>query len=137
MSFCYYTLSSCIKTVTAKPLVITGLPRSGLIFGTLLIVTYHYSQQLFTASQVPFLKVPKLTREVIPDDALKALLSAPPDTKIGRRDKLILILLYDSAVRVSELLSMNVSSVNLEISIPYLRFKLKNNAYIFLFYRES
>ena len=74
-----------------------------------------------TASRVPFLKVPKLTREVIPDDALKALLSAPPDTKIGRRDKLILILLYDSAVRVSELLSMNVSSVNLEVSIPYLR----------------
>lgn len=61
-----------------------------------------------TASRVPFLKVPKLTREVIPDDALKALLSAPPDTKIGRRDRLILILLYDSAVRVSELLSMNI-----------------------------
>ena len=74
-----------------------------------------------TASRVPFLKVPKLTREVIPDDALKALLSAPPDTKIGRRDRLILILLYDSAVRVSELLSMNVSSVNLEVDIPYLR----------------
>lgn len=89
-----------------------------------------------TASQVPFLKVPKLTREVIPDDALKALLSAPPDTKIGRRDKLILILLYDSAVRVSELLSMNVSSVNLEISIPYLRFKINNVIFIF-FYRES
>ncbi|WP_347027536.1 site-specific integrase [Blautia wexlerae] len=29
-----------------------------------------------TASRVPFLKAPKLTREVIPDDALKALLSA-------------------------------------------------------------
>lgn len=74
-----------------------------------------------TASRVPFLKVPKLTREIIPDDALKALLSAPPDTKTGRRDRLILILLYDSAVRVSELLSMNVSSVNLEADIPYLR----------------
>lgn len=89
-----------------------------------------------TASQVPFLKVPKLTREVIPDDVLKALLSAPSDTKIGRRDKLILILLYDSAVRVSELLSMNVSSVNLEVSIPYLRFKINNVIFIF-FYRES
>ena len=74
-----------------------------------------------TASRVPFLKVPKLTREVIPDNALKALLSAPPDTKIGRRDRMILILLYDSAVRVSELLSMNISSVNLEADIPYLR----------------
>lgn len=65
-----------------------------------------------TASRVPFLKVPKLTREVIPDDALKALLSAPPDTKIGRRDRLILILLYDAAIRVSELLSMNVAITN-------------------------
>ena len=74
-----------------------------------------------TASRVPFLKVPKLTREMISEDALKALLSAPPDTKIGRRDQMILILLYDSAVRVSELLSLNVSSVNLDAEIPYLR----------------
>lgn len=74
-----------------------------------------------TASRVPFLKVPKLTREIIPDDALKALLAAPPDTKIGRRDRMILILLYDSAIRVSELLSLNVSSVNLDANIPYLR----------------
>lgn len=73
------------------------------------------------ASHVPFLKVPKLTRETIAEDDLKALLSAPPDTKIGRRDRLILILLYDSAVRVSELLSLDVSSVNLDAEIPYLR----------------
>ena len=53
-----------------------------------------------TASHVPFLKVPKLTREMIAEEDLKALLSAPPDTKIGRRDQMILILLYDSAVRV-------------------------------------
>ena len=57
-----------------------------------------------TASHVPFLKVPKLTREVISEEDLKALLSAPPNTKIGRRDQMILILLYDSAIRVSELL---------------------------------
>ena len=74
-----------------------------------------------TASHVPFLKVPRLTREMISEDDLNALLSAPPDTKIGRRDQMILILLYDSAVRVSELLSLDVSSVNLEAEIPYLR----------------
>ena len=74
-----------------------------------------------TASHVPFLKVPKLTRELIAEDDLKALLEAPPNTRIGRRDQMILILLYDSAVRVSELLSLNVSSVNLDAEIPYLR----------------
>jgi site-specific recombinase XerD len=74
-----------------------------------------------TASHIPFLRVPKLTREMISIDDLKALLSAPPDTKIGRRDQMILILLYDSAIRVSELLSLDVSSVNLKAEIPYLR----------------
>lgn len=74
-----------------------------------------------SASRVPFLRAPKLTREIITEEDMKALLSAPPDTKIGRRDQMILILLYDSAVRVSELLSLKVSSVNLDADIPYLR----------------
>lgn len=34
---------------------------------------------------------------------------------------MILILLHDSAIRVSELLSLDVSSVNLDAEIPYLR----------------
>ena len=57
----------------------------------------HISLQsvVLTASRVPFLKVQKLTREMISENDLKALLSAPPDTKIGRRDHMILILLYD------------------------------------------
>lgn len=73
------------------------------------------------ASHVPLLKVPKLTREIIHEEDLAALLAAPPETKIGKRDKMILILLYDSAVRVSELLSLDVRSVNLEAEIPYIR----------------
>lgn len=79
------------------------------------------------ASHVPSLKVPKLTRETIAEEDLKALLSAPPDTKIGKRDRMILILLYDSAVRVSELLSLDVQSVNLEAVIPYIRIYGKGN----------
>lgn len=74
-----------------------------------------------TASHVPFLKVPKRIREIIEEEDLAALLSAPAGTKIGKRDRMILILLYDSAVRVSELLSLDVQSVNLEAAIPYIR----------------
>lgn len=73
------------------------------------------------ASHVPFLKVPRRIRETISDEDLAALLSAPPNTKMGRRDQMIMILLYDSAVRVSELLSLDVRSVNLEARIPYIR----------------
>ena len=74
-----------------------------------------------TASHVPFIRVPKLTRETISVEAMSALLSAPPDTKIGKRDRVILILLYDTAIRVSELLSLDVRSVNLTAEIPYIR----------------
>jgi len=73
------------------------------------------------ASHVPFLRVPRLTREIIGEEEHSALLSAPANTKIGKRDRIILILLYDSAVRVSELLSLDVRSVNLEAAIPYIR----------------
>lgn len=74
-----------------------------------------------TASHVPFLKVPKITRETISEEDLSALLSAPPNTMIGKRDQMILILLYDSAIRVSELLSLDVRSINLNVPIPYIR----------------
>ena len=52
---------------------------------------------------------------------MAALLSAPPATKRGKRDQLILVLLYDSAIRVSELLDLDVRSVNLNAEIPYIR----------------
>lgn len=74
-----------------------------------------------TASHVPFLKVPRLTRETISEDGLLALLSAPPNTRVGKRDRMILILLYDSAIRVSELLSLDLRSINLDVPIPYIR----------------
>ena len=45
----------------------------------------------------------------------------PPATKRGKRDQLILVLLYDSAIRVSELLNLDVRSINLNAEIPYLR----------------
>ena len=49
------------------------------------------------------------------------MLAAPSDTKIGKRDRMILILLYDSAIRVSELISLDVRSVNLVAELPYIR----------------
>lgn len=74
-----------------------------------------------SASNIPHLRTPKKTRETISKDDMAALLSAPPATKRGKRDQLILVLLYDSAIRVSELLDLDVRSVNLNAEIPYIR----------------
>ena len=74
-----------------------------------------------SASNIPHLRTPKKTRETLSKDDMAALLSAPPATKRGKRDQLILVLLYDSAIRVSELLDLDVRSVNLNAEIPYIR----------------
>jgi len=74
-----------------------------------------------TASRVPYLRVPKITRETIGENDFAALLMAPPNTKIGLRDRVIMILLYDTAIRVSELLGLKVQSLNATASVPYIR----------------
>ena len=80
------------------------------------------------ASKVPFMKGPQKVKETINPDDLAALLSAPSDkTKIGIRDKTILILLYDSAIRVSELRELKIDSLKLNESIPYIRVRGKGD----------
>jgi len=73
-----------------------------------------------SASHVPLLKEPKKNRSIINDEDMAALLAAPSETKSGIRDKVLLILLYDSAIRVSELLDLKVSSLNLNSTTPCL-----------------
>ena len=50
-------------------------------------------------SQISPCKTIKKEKPILSDDALAAILSAPPNTKFGVRDRAILILLYDTAVR--------------------------------------
>ena len=73
------------------------------------------------ASKVPRIREPKVTREIIREADFNALLAAPPNTGIGIRDRTMMILLYDSAIRVSELLSLDVSSINFSASPIYIR----------------
>ena len=70
-----------------------------------------------SAAHVPFLRQPKREKQIIEDLEMKALLAAPPNTSKGNRDRMIMILLYDTAIRVSELLELKVSSLRLH-SVP-------------------
>lgn len=61
---------------------------------------------------------------------MKALLAAPdPGTQIGRRNQMMLILYYDTAARIAELLEMNVSQLHLDAEIPYLTILGKGRKY--------
>lgn len=83
--------------------------------------TIDYQQIALAVSHVPFLKNPKKVKEVISEEYLKSLLSAPEHSKIGIRDTTIMVILYDSAIRLSELLNLKISDINLQKSTPYLR----------------
>jgi len=78
-------------------------------------------------SQIKPLKKIHKEQEVLSEDALAAILSAPPQTKMGLRDRTILITLYDSAIRLSELLSIRIGDMNLDGEYPYAFIHGKGN----------
>jgi site-specific recombinase XerD len=67
--------------------------------------------------------VPKIQQPIIEDiDSLAALLAIPPNTKKGLRDKVIMSVLYDGGIRLNELVTMKVAS--LDLSTDEIRIKL-------------
>lgn len=68
--------------------------------------------------KVPLLKLSKLQRPIIEKNSLAMIFNKPLNTKIGNRDTMILIILFDLAIRVSELLDITLGDISLEISAP-------------------
>lgn len=69
-------------------------------------------QFAFVIGQVPFLPVPKKQQPVIESDtALSILLNMPPNTRKGLRDKVIMSVLYDSGIRISEIVSIKIRDI--------------------------
>lgn len=71
-------------------------------------------QIYLSVQRVPLLKLSRLQRPVLEKDILSLLLDKPEDTKKGRRDRMLLILLFDTAVRASELQAIKICDVSLE-----------------------
>lgn len=79
-------------------------------------------------SEVPFLKVPRVIRPIIEDaGTLKDLLDAPPNTKLGCRDTMILSMLFDTMIRADELLRLDLKDVQVNAGTPYLFIHGKGN----------
>ncbi|MCM1561814.1 MAG: site-specific integrase [Butyrivibrio sp.] len=75
-------------------------------------------QVYLAAKKVPLLRTEKLQRPIIEKDGLSAFLAAPPDTRIGNRDRMLLVMLFDTAVRISELLGIRLGDISLTASNP-------------------
>ena len=67
-----------------------------------------------SVSRIPPVKGSERVKERLTEDALAAMLSQPdPSTRKGVRDRAMLALLYDSAIRLSEMLGLDVGDVRL------------------------
>ena len=71
--------------------------------------------------RVPQCRVPKTEKTVIREDAMTAILQQPSNTKMGLRDRTIMIMLYDSGARLAEVLGLKVSDVAIAGDNPYIR----------------
>ena len=76
---------------------------------------------LFAASKtIRSLNVPGREIEYFEDDQLSGILEAPGKEKRSeRRNRMLLILGYDAAMRVGELIDLNVENIHLDAEIPY------------------
>jgi len=78
-------------------------------------------------AKIPLCKEKHRDKKILSPEAISCLLRQPANTKIGLRDRVIMILLYDSAIRLDELLSLRIQDLVLERKDPYIRVNGKGN----------
>jgi site-specific recombinase XerD len=75
----------------------------------------EYSGLLNRSLMVPFRKVEKRQIEFLTEDEFTALKNTcESNTELGRRDMLMLLLLYNTGVRVSELVGLKLRDINID-----------------------
>jgi site-specific recombinase XerD len=73
------------------------------------------------ATLIPRLKEPKTKVKGMSKNAVKALMSVPDATdKTGRRDLTLIVLLYATACRIDEILSLKNKQIHLNMDKPYI-----------------
>lgn len=77
-------------------------------------------QTSLAVSRIPFLKQAETVHETLSSECLAALLAAPAGTKIGIRDMTIMVLLYDTGIRLDELLGIRMTDIMLDRKSPHI-----------------
>jgi site-specific recombinase XerD len=81
-----------------------------------------------SASQIKLRKCVRKKRNGMSKKAVQTLLTVPDvSTKTGRRDMALIIMLYSTAARINEVLSLKINQLNLEAIKPYVTVIGKND----------
>ena len=65
-------------------------------------------------------KVPVTIKEILSPEQVKLLIDMCPNTQKGARNKMILLLIYETAVRVSELSGLKMDNIYLDKKAPFI-----------------
>ena len=68
-------------------------------------------QTYIAISSVPMSSVPRIQRDVLGEDDVASLLDSPPSTRRGLRDTLIMSILFDTAIRLDELVQLKTGDI--------------------------
>lgn len=77
-------------------------------------------QIYLSVKKVPELSVPKVQRPIIEKEDLPAFLDSPNSSRIGNRDRMMLILLFDTAIRVNELVFITLGDILIGTENPVI-----------------
>jgi site-specific recombinase XerD len=80
-----------------------------------------------SVGRIPQFRQSRTERVVIPDEAMAAILRQPPDTRMGLRDRAIMVMLYDCGARLAEILGLRISDVVSGGDNPYVRINGKGS----------
>lgn len=85
---------------------------------------YLYTESIL----IPFRKMVKTKIKGVSKEAIKTILKMPDvSTKTGRRDLVLIITMYNTAVRISEILALQIKNIHLHMENPYIRILGKGN----------
>ena len=77
---------------------------------------------------IPLQKSPQKMVEYMSEKALKIFLNQPnSDTMFGKRDKMLLIFMYDTACRVQELVDVKIQDLNIDYDVPFVKLSGKGS----------
>lgn len=82
-------------------------------------INIEYQGLAISINHIPTFRQPKIDKECLSDDILKLMFETPKKNKIGIRNITIMVLLYETAMRVNELINLKISDLYLNVKEPY------------------
>lgn len=82
-------------------------------------IDIKYQGLALSVSHIPTFRKQKVEKECLDDTVLKLMFDVPKRNKIGIRNITIMVLLYETAMRVSEIINLKISDLYLDVKEPY------------------